>query len=43
MNNLQNITDDRLMAMCQICHLRYDSKEKFRRRNKNINNYKLEL
>lgn len=29
----QNVSDDRLMAMCQICHLRYDAKEKYRRRN----------
>lgn len=27
-----NIQDYRLMAMCQLCHLRYDAKEKFRRR-----------
>ena len=26
-----NVTDDRLMAMCQLCHLRYDAKEKYRR------------
>lgn len=26
-----NVTDDRLKAMCQICHLRYDAKEKKRR------------
>ncbi len=25
------VTLDRLMAMCQICHLRYDAKEKYRR------------
>jgi len=25
------ITDDRLMAMCQWCHLNYDAKEKYRR------------
>lgn len=25
------VTDDRLKAMCQICHLRYDAKEKYRR------------
>lgn len=24
--------DDRLKALCQICHLRYDAKEKYRRR-----------
>lgn len=27
------VKDDRLMAMCQLCHLRYDSEEK-KRRNK---------
>jgi hypothetical protein len=26
-----NVKDDRLMAMCQLCHLRYDAKEKYRR------------
>lgn len=26
-----NITDDRLRAMCQYCHLNYDAKEKYRR------------
>ena len=26
-----DITDDRLAAMCQLCHLRYDAKEKYRR------------
>jgi len=26
-----NITDDRLKAMCQYCHLNYDAKEKYRR------------
>jgi hypothetical protein len=25
------VTDERLMAMCQLCHLRYDAKEKYRR------------
>lgn len=30
-----DVTDDRLMAMCQLCHLRYDAKEKYRRINKN--------
>ena len=25
------VTDDRLMAMCQLCHLRYDAVEKYRR------------
>jgi len=27
-----NVTDDRLKAMCQLCHLRYDAEEKKRRR-----------
>ncbi len=27
-----NVSDDRLKAMCQLCHLRYDSKEKVKRR-----------
>jgi hypothetical protein len=26
-----NVSDDRLKAMCQLCHLRYDAKEKYRR------------
>ena len=26
-----NVTDDRLKAMCQLHHLRYDAKEKYRR------------
>lgn len=25
------VTDDRLKAMCQLCHLRYDAYEKYRR------------
>ena len=25
------VKDDRLQAMCQMCHLRYDSREKYRR------------
>lgn len=25
------VSDDRLKAMCQLCHLRYDAKEKYRR------------
>lgn len=33
----KNIKDDRLKALCQICHLRYDAKEKFRR-SLNFNN-----
>lgn len=28
-----NVTNDRLMAMCQLCHLRYDAREKQRRKN----------
>ena len=28
-----NVTDDRLKAACQLCHLRYDAKEKYRRVN----------
>jgi hypothetical protein len=31
-----NISDDRLKAMCQLCHLRYDAKEKYRRATKQI-------
>lgn len=27
------VTDDRLKAMCQLCHLRYDAKEKNRRKS----------
>ncbi len=27
----ESITDERLKAMCQLCHLRYDAKEKYRR------------
>lgn len=27
-----DVTDDRLKAMCQLCHLRYDAPEKSRRR-----------
>jgi hypothetical protein len=27
-----NVTDDRLMAMCQKCHLQYDAEEKKRRK-----------
>lgn len=26
-----DVKDERLMAMCQICHLRYDAKDKYRR------------
>lgn len=28
-----NISDDRLKALCQLCHCRYDAKEKYRRIN----------
>jgi len=27
-----DVTDDRLKAMCQLCHLRYDAQEKKKRR-----------
>lgn len=27
------VSDDRLRALCQLCHLRYDAKEKYRRVN----------
>ena len=30
-----SVTDDRLMAMCQYCHLNYDSEEKKRRKDMN--------
>lgn len=26
-----DVTDERLMALCQLCHLRYDAAEKYRR------------
>lgn len=32
-----NVTDDRLKAMCQLCHLRYDAKEKVLRKQKRSN------
>jgi hypothetical protein len=28
-----NVKDERLRAWCQLCHLRYDAKEKYRRAN----------
>lgn len=31
------IKDDRLKAMCQLCHLRYDAEEKKRRKNEKTN------
>lgn len=31
-----NITDDRLKAMCQLCHLRYDAEEKKLRKQRLI-------
>lgn len=34
-----DVKDERLMAMCQLCHLRYDASEKYRRRN-NLNQIK---
>lgn len=27
----ENVKDSRLAALCQLCHLRYDAKEKYRR------------
>lgn len=41
----ENVKIDRLKALCQLHHLRYDSKEKVRRRkqNKHKTNYKLAL
>jgi len=30
-----NVEDERLAALCQKCHLRYDAPEKIRRRAKN--------
>lgn len=39
----QNVQDDRLKAMCQICHLRYDAPEKARRRKEKQNQNKLEF
>ncbi len=29
-----DVKDERLAALCQLCHLRYDAKEKYRRVNK---------
>lgn len=33
----KDVTDERLMAMCQLCHLRYDAPEKKRRRSEKKN------
>ena len=30
-----DVKDERLKASCQICHLRYDAKEKYRRQKAN--------
>lgn len=30
------VADDRLKAMCQLCHLRYDAKEKVKRKSNQI-------
>ncbi|RKR83307.1 hypothetical protein BDD43_3512 [Mucilaginibacter gracilis] len=30
------VTDDRLTAMCQLCHLNYDAAEKYRRRQTGV-------
>lgn len=38
-----NISHDRLAALCQRCHLRYDAKEKARRRNNKQNLIELGL
>jgi len=35
------VTDDRLKAMCQLCHLRYDAKEKQKRKTKKNENKNL--
>lgn len=32
--NNHEVSDDRLKALCQLCHLRYDAKEKYRRASK---------
>lgn len=29
-----DVKDDRLKAACQLCHLRYDASEKYKRRNR---------
>ncbi len=31
-----NVTDDRLAALCQLCHLNYDAKDRFNRRKDNL-------
>lgn len=36
-----NVSYDRLAALCQRCHLRYDAKEKARRRKNDKNQLKL--
>lgn len=33
-----NVSDDRLKAMCQLCHLRYDAEEKKKRRLTKVRN-----
>lgn len=38
-----NVKDDRLKAMCQQCHLRYDSSEKVRRKKQKSNPNQLNL
>lgn len=38
-----SVSFDRLAALCQRCHLRYDAKEKARRRKSDKNQLKLEL
>ena len=39
----KNVKDDRLMAMCQIHHLRYDAKEKDRRQLEKANKNQIKL
>lgn len=33
-----NVTDDRLMAMCQLCHINYDAKVKYERQQSGFYN-----
>ncbi len=37
----KDVKDERLMSMCQLCHLRYDADEKKRRRSENKNQTEL--
>lgn len=38
-----NVKDERLMAMCQKCHINYDAPEKARRRREKKNQHNLKL